>query len=173
MEFAVVAFPKLECADLVESVRRRFDPLVGLLAPHVTVVFPFASDGAEQSLERHVAGVVADVSPFDIVVEPPIQGDDHYLLMELSRGAERFVDMHDRLYSGFLAEHRSTVHQYRPHVTVGHLSPSENIGAALGEARDILPSPLRGRVDAVAVFRLDTPWRGEVVFTLPLGARTR
>lgn len=170
MEFAIVAFPVIECADLVASVRRRFDPLDGLLAAHVTLVFPFSDPGAEQTLERHVAEAISGVEPFDITLERPTSGDDNYIFMELSEGADRFALVHDRLYSGMLAKHRSSIHAYHPHVTVGHLSASESLAAATERATDVLPRPLRGRVEAVAGFRLDYPWRGEIVFTLPLGA---
>ena len=172
MEFAIVAFPVIECADLVASVRRRFDPLDGLLAAHVTLVFPFADPGIEQAaLERHVADTVTGIEPFEITLERPTSAEEggHYIFMELSQGAERFVAMHDRLYSGALASHRSGAHAYRPHVTIGHLSPSEDLVAATEQAASILSRPLSGRVEAVAAFRLDQPWRGEVVFTLPLG----
>jgi 2'-5' RNA ligase len=169
MEFAIVAFPVIECADLVASVRRRFDPLDGLLPAHVTLVFPFSQPSVEHSLERHVAEAIAGVDPFDITLERPTRADDNYIVMELSGGVDRFGLVHDRLYSGILAPHLSKAHSYRPHVTVGHLSPSEDLDAATAHALDVLPRPLSGRVDAVAAFRLDYPWRGEVVFTLPLG----
>jgi 2'-5' RNA ligase len=173
MEFAIIAFPAIECADLVASVRRRFDPLDGLLAAHVTLVFPFSEPGVEHTLERHVADAIAGLDPFDITLDPPTSIDANYIVMELSAGADRFAHMHDRLYSGMLAPHRSTSHSYRPHVTVGHLSASEDLTAATEAATDILPRPLQASVDAVAGFRLDQPWRGEVVFTLPLGTKPR
>lgn len=173
MEFAVIAFPVIECADLVASLRRRFDPLDGLLAAHVTLVFPFSDPGIESALERHVADAIAGVEPFDITLDPPTSADGNYIVMELSTGADRFAWVHDRLYSGMLAPHLSTTHSYRPHVTIGHLSPSEDLIAATEQARDILPRPLQAQVDAVAGFRLDHPWRGEVMFTLPLGTRPR
>ena len=170
MEFAIVAFPVIECADLIASVRRRFDPLDGLLPAHVTLVFPFSEpgEGAEQTLERHVADAIAGVEAFDITLKRPTSADDNYIFMELSEGADRFALVHDRLYSGMLARHRSSAHAYRPHVTIGHLSASENLAAATEHALDVLPRPLRGRVEAVTCFRLDYPWRGEVVFMLPL-----
>jgi 2'-5' RNA ligase len=173
MEFAIVAFPLIECADLVASVRRRFDPLDGLLPPHVTLVFPFAEPGIEGVLRHHVEEAIAGLEPFDITLERPTRADDNYIVMELSEGAGRFSMVHDRLYSGLLAGHLSTRHAYRPHVTIGHLSASENLAAAAEHAEEVLPRPLRGRVDGVAGFRLDHPWRGEVVFTLPLGTKAR
>jgi 2'-5' RNA ligase len=157
----------------VASVRRRFDPLDGLLAAHVTLVFPFSEPGVETTLERHVADAIAGLEPFDITLEPPTSADGNYIVMELSAGADRFALMHDRLYSGMLAPHRSASRSYTPHVTVGHLSPSEDMIAATEAATDILPRPLQGHVNAVAGFRLDHPWRGEVVFTQQLGTKPR
>src|SRR6185369_16625490 len=114
MEFAIVAFPVIECADLVASVRRRFDPLDGLLPAHVTLVFPFSQPSVEHSLERHVAEAIAGVDPFDITLERPTRADDNYIVMELSGSVDRFGLVHDRLYSGILAPHLSKVHSYRP-----------------------------------------------------------
>jgi 2'-5' RNA ligase len=170
MEFAIVAFPVMECADLIASVRRRLDPLDGLLAAHVTLVFPFADPTlAQDALERHVADAVSGIESFDITLERPTGSEGGYILMELSQGADRLAGMHDRLYSGPLARHRSSTHVYRPHVTIGRLSPPEDLVAATEQAADVLSRPLRGRIEAVAGFRLDEPWRGEVAFTLPLG----
>src|SRR4029078_3746198 len=123
MEFAIVAFPSIECADLVASVRRRFDPLDGLLAAHVTLVFPFSEPGIEDMLERHVADAIAAVEPFPIILERPTSHPGGYIVMELSEGTDRFSLVHDRLYSGILAPHLSRAHAYRPHVTIGRLSP--------------------------------------------------
>ena len=170
MEFAIVAFTVIECADLVASVRRRYDPLDGLLPAHVTLVFPFSEPGVETTLERHVAEAIAEIEPFDVTLERPTSAPGNYIFMELSEGADRFALVHDRLYSGMLARHRSGSHTYRPHVTIGHLSASEDIAAATEHAAEVVPRPLRGRVEAVAGFRLDHPWRGEVIFILPLNA---
>ena len=173
MQYAIVAFPALECADVVEWLRERFDPHAGLLAAHVTLVFPFTDPAVERILERHVAEAVAGIESFDIEVASPTADDERYLFLELTEGVERFAEMHDRLYSGILAGHRSTSHRYQPHVTIGHLSEAEDVAGTTQCARDSLPRPLRGRVDSVSGFRLDHPWRGEVVFTLPLAATPR
>jgi 2'-5' RNA ligase len=154
-------------------VRERFDPHAGLLAAHVTLVFPFADPAVERILERHVAEAIAGIESFDIAVASPRADDRRYIFLELSEGVEHFVEMHDRLYSGILAGHRSTSHRYQPHVTVGHLSKSEDLAGTVECARDALPRPLRGRVDTISGFRLDHPWRGEVVFNLPLGTKPR
>src|SRR4029079_8363251 len=91
MEFAIVAFPVIECADLVASVRRRFDPLDGLLPPHVTIVFRCSDPAVEQTLERHVADAIVGVSPFDIKLARPTSAEDNYIFMELSEGGARVL----------------------------------------------------------------------------------
>lgn len=41
-QYAIVAFPAFDCADSVEAIRRKLDPQAGLLAAHITLVFPFS-----------------------------------------------------------------------------------------------------------------------------------
>ena len=108
MEFAIVAFPEIENADLIASVRRRFDPLDGLLPAHVTLVFPFAESGVEGVLQHHVDEAIAGIEPFEVTLERPTSADDNYIVMELSEGADRFSLVHDRLDSGMLARTRRT-----------------------------------------------------------------
>src|SRR3954463_9112655 len=130
MQYAIVAFPSLQCEDVIESVRRRFDPHAGLLAAHVTIVFPFSDPAGGGILERHVSEAVAGIEPFDITLDTPRSDEERYISLELSEGVERFVEMHDRLYSGILAGHLMTSHRYQPHITLGHLSESEDVVAA-------------------------------------------
>jgi 2'-5' RNA ligase len=121
-------------------------------------------------LARHVAGALTALRSFDITMETVSAEPDGYVFLNIGAGAERLAAIHDRLYSGPLACHRSRTHNYRPHITVGRTS-SEATGAAAKSAIErILPFPLTARIRAVTVFRLDGPAAGQVAWTIPLPA---
>lgn len=167
-QYAIVAFPNLDNAERIESVRRRFDPLAAVLRAHVTVVFPFSDDAIVPLLDQHVRQAVAGMSAFDVTLSGPIATDDRYLVLNVADGAERFVELHRRLYSGILAPHRSTTHVYQPHITIGRCGTAEQLSAASAAARVVLPTPGGGRVHEVAVFALEQPQSGVVRLTVPL-----
>ena len=167
VQHAIVAFPILQFADRIESVRQRFDPLASLLGAHITLVFPFADSLTQSHLKRHIDQAVVDFAPFDFALSAPTPEADGYLFLHVTSGLERFVRLHERLYSDDLARHRSTTHSYRPHITVGHVSSPEQLITAAREASLLLGGPLVGRVDGLSMFRLDQPLSGTVVATIP------
>jgi 2'-5' RNA ligase len=169
VQHAIVAFPTLQLADRIESVRRRFDPLATLLSAHVTLVFPFANESIAPLLDQHIAQAIAGLAPFDFGLTAPTPGDAGYLFLNVTAGADRFVQLHKRLYTGPLAPHRSPTHSYSPHITIGRLANSDQLLKATAEARSLLDETLVGRVDNLAVFRLDEPLRGAVTSTVSLG----
>jgi 2'-5' RNA ligase len=169
-QYAVVAFPALVGADSVEAVRRRLDPLAALLAAHITLVFPFRADLSEASLADHVGRAVEGVPPFAVALTGLSVETGGYLFLNVGAGAERFHALHARLYSGPLACHRSSAHEYRPHVTVGRVADHHGLAEARQEAYLALRLPVLGTVPGLAIFRLDGPDRGAVVCKVPFAA---
>jgi 2'-5' RNA ligase len=167
-QYAIVAFPVLEALGAIESVRRRFDPLASLLKSHVTLVFPFIDAADEVNLLNHIARAVSGMHPFSILLSEVTVEDDGYLFLNVAAGADRFIDLHSRLYTGLLAHHRSPSHEYRPHITLGRLSEQHELTMAADEAKKELTQPVRGVVNEIALFRLSAPTAGEVVRTICL-----
>ena len=40
----ILIFPKFENIYLIQNIRNKFDPLANLIAPHITLAFPFLDD---------------------------------------------------------------------------------------------------------------------------------
>jgi len=151
---AVVVFPDGNGLHVIESLRRRFDPLAGVIAAHSTLVFPFASEISDGELRVHIEHALDGQRAFRARFEGVAEVEDEYLFLDAVSGAEGFLELHDRLYQGLLAEHRSTAHVYRPHITIGRISNSMERGRGLAEARRLSPV-VDCVVRAVNVFRLD------------------
>lgn len=168
---AVVAFPRSEALDAIEALRRRFDPLASVLPAHVTLVFPFAAVHALDSLRPHLEAAVGAHAPFEILLGSATAAEEEYIILDVIDGAGAIRTLHDRLYAGPLSAHRSADRLYRPHVTLGRLRDARALTEAVEHARAALPQPVRARIDAVALFRLQSPTMGAVMLTVPLVGR--
>jgi 2'-5' RNA ligase len=168
VRYAIVAFPVLDAVAIVESVRRRFDPLASMLAAHITLVFPFTSGVGDAELATHIAGAVAGQHAFDITLADISVEDGGYVFLNVEAGVDVLCELHDRLYTGCLEPYFSSAHEYRPHVTIGRLADPEQATWAAKDARTQLTLPLRGEVNQLAVFRLNAAHRGDVVCTIDL-----
>jgi 2'-5' RNA ligase len=131
--WTAVAVPRGEMMAQVEAIRLRYDPLARQLPAHVTLVFPFDSDIVGAALRSHVKHAAASASPFAVRLECIVPLDDHHLAATITTGSDSIVGLHDRLYTGALAAHRSRVHRFAPHVTVGRFGERSAVEAALKE----------------------------------------
>ena len=167
-QFAVVAFPELSAPDAIKAVRDRYDPLAGMLAAHVTLVFPFEDTIEESTLRHHVERSIAGIRPFEVALPRLSAEPDGYVFLDIGRGAASCIALHDRLYTGPMARHLSSAHSYRPHVTVGRLADAALAAVARDEIERQLELPVQAAVGSVSLFRLLSVGRGVVAFTVPL-----
>jgi 2'-5' RNA ligase len=164
---ALVVFPEGDRLHVVESLRTRFDPLADVIAAHATVVFPFTSELSPAELRSHIERATDGQHEFRARFEGVVEIEDEYLFLDATVGAERLVNLHDRLYQGVLAQHLSRAHEYRPHVTIGRLrDPAARAGALL--AVRALSPVVDTVVRAVSVFRLDDAGGGRVELVVKL-----
>jgi 2'-5' RNA ligase len=166
--FAILAFPALESGSAVEFVRRKFDPLALLVPAHVTLVFPVTLEMDGSALRDHVVRAVASASPISLTLHGVTIEDDGYLFLNLTAGADRFIELHESLYQGPLSLHRSLTQPYRPHVTIGRIARSDELAAAAAVARTELAHPIAATVNEITVVRLDEASRTQVEFVAPL-----
>ena len=128
---AIVIFPKFENVYPIEQLRKQFDPLARTIEPHITVVFPFESDLQIEQLHAHVWQAIQGTGPFQVGLSGITGADDEYLFLNVKKGNDEIIKLHDRLYSGLLAEHLCITHTYIPHLTVGRLKDKEDFSTAL------------------------------------------
>lgn len=132
----VIATPRFSAEDSIwlAEVRRRHDPLSGIVSPHVTFVFDAAAS-IETRLVAHVAEVAAALTTVRFVLRRARVHCDAitgrvfaYLLPD--EGGDALVRIHDRLHEGLLASARRRDAPYLPHLTVGAFdagAPAESV----------------------------------------------
>ena len=133
MQRAIHIFPEFENMHLIEEVRKKFDPLCGLVPPHITLVFPFESEIPTSRLEQHVRDTLVGVCPFPIQLKGITATLDNHLFLNVKKGNDNIVELHDRLYSGLLSGFMNRRYTYTPHLTVGRFNDETELRTALDD----------------------------------------
>jgi 2'-5' RNA ligase len=118
MQYAMVIFPEIDRA-MVDALRRKYDPNFDLIAPHITLVFPFPIEVDEVRLGHHINNILRDRRPFKIILSGLKKSDDHYLFLLIEDGDQELIELHNRLYTGILTPYLITGMEYIPHLTLG------------------------------------------------------
>lgn len=168
MKRAIVLFPKFENIDAIQAVRERFDPLASFIAPHITLVFPFESELSTDELREHLVRALNGVKTFEILLNG-ITGDyrDGYLFLNVKRGNDVIIDLHDRLYSGALEPFLFRKVTYCPHMTVGRIEAQAEFDQALETLGDFT-TRFEAQIDRVYVENIDSHERSTIELVLDL-----
>jgi len=130
LQRCIMIFPEFENIEEIERIRRKYDPLVKHVKPHITLVFPFRSHIEKYDLQTHIVNVISDISPFKLKMGG-ISGQSerfgNFLFLNIQEGEHEIIQLHKNLYTGILEEFHYNFLKtgYSPHLTVGKI-PQEN-----------------------------------------------
>ena len=133
MVYALVHYPAIDTRH-IDALRRKYDPQVDLISPHITLLFPVPDSIGESSLVSHLEHVLSHSPSFPIHLRGLEQSANHYLFLVLQEGRPEAIDLHDRIYTGMLAPFLRTDLPYSPHITLGSFGDAELCSQALREA---------------------------------------
>lgn len=137
MLFALIHYPALDNAQ-IQAFRRKYDPQVDLIAPHITLMFTVPASIGEDILIYHIKGVLTRWEPFPIHLEGVLLAPDNYLYLLVQEGKDSLTHLHDEIYTGLLATYLRPDIPYVPHVTLGILdSNSGNQASVVQEAKQL------------------------------------
>jgi 2'-5' RNA ligase len=103
----------------IQRIRRKYDPTVTVVDPHITVLFPVPETVGEAELLSHLGEVCARRSSFEIELGGFHRSDDHWLFLTLLKGAEDVRSLYLEVYSGILREYRRDDIPFVPHIGLG------------------------------------------------------
>lgn len=134
--WAVVIFPAFQSAErqAIDRIRAAYDPLASKIDPHITLVFPFEAIITQADLLAHMRHAIKSVAAFEIELRSVTGQENAWLFLNVKRGNDQIIALHDRLYSGPLAPYYDPRYTYVPHLTVGHVTPGEPFETALRDA---------------------------------------
>ena len=141
-ERTIMIFPKFSNMEIIDRMRRNYDPLADLVRPHITLVFPFHSDIADAELGSHIENAISGIRPFSLQLAGIFKQEDafgNYLFLDVKEGKKQLIQLHDRLYSGALSSFSSEI-PYSPHMTLGNLENRNALHAAYEAVKSISES---------------------------------
>jgi 2'-5' RNA ligase len=114
----LVFYPRADRV-LVDGIRRRHDPTVDLIEPHVTVLFPVPGRVGEENLVAHIDSALRGHTPFEVRLGGFHRSPDHWLFLILQKGNRAVKKLYSALYTGLLAEFRRDDLEFIPHLGLG------------------------------------------------------
>ena len=135
MIYALVHYPDVDARG-IDQLREKYDPQAGLIAPHITLMFPVPESIGEENLVNHLEHVLSHWQPFPIHLRGLEKSWDDYLFLLVQEGAANIAGLHDNIYTGILAGHRNENITFIPHLTLGVFTEDASAyPQALEEAR--------------------------------------
>ncbi|WP_035302323.1 2'-5' RNA ligase family protein [Clostridium sp. DL-VIII] len=131
----IMIFPEFENIHVINNIRRKYDPLVDLVLPHITLAFPFDSGITNEEISLYLKESLRDIHPFKIELEgfsKQEEKTEKYLFLNVAQGVDVFKNIHDILYKDKLKQFNMG-HNYVPHMTVGKVSSTELLNKALDD----------------------------------------
>jgi 2'-5' RNA ligase len=116
--FAVVHYPNLDI-QRINQFRRRYDPQVDLIEPHITLMFPVPESIGETNLVNHLETILRGRQAFPIHLQGLQRSGDNYLFLMIQEGKADIIGLHDEIYTCVLANYRKEELPYLPHLTLG------------------------------------------------------
>ncbi|WP_238916797.1 2'-5' RNA ligase family protein [Clostridium sp. YIM B02555] len=165
---AIILFPNFDNINIIKSIREKYDPLANCIEPHITIVFPFDSDISTDDLKSHFNKVLKGVKKFNVKLKD-FTGDfrDGYLFLNVKKGNDNIIELHDKLYSGILEYFLFRKVTYCPHLTVGRLHKESEFDKALDELRS-LDESFEIIIDKIYIENIDIMEHSTIEFSFDL-----
>ncbi|BCB04301.1 2'-5' RNA ligase family protein [Bacillus sp. KH172YL63] len=140
MQLAVHLFPRAEQIANIQEIRRQYAPLSDKIPPHVTLVFPFTPHHSAADILLHVRSAADRTPPFHVTFEGVSPSDGGYIFLNVIKGADSIISLHDELYRGLLSRFLNHQYPYTPHMTLGRLESELDFHRALLDCKDKVES---------------------------------
>ena len=62
----ILIIPKFNNINEIQKIRRKYDELFGIIAPHITLAFPFKKEIPNEKLKEQLLNITKNIMPFKI-----------------------------------------------------------------------------------------------------------
>lgn len=169
--FGVAWFPHFDGLERVEAYRKRHDPMAGVVAAHLTLVFPFPTALSALQLETHVRKVAAGWPPIPVTFRTVRGYANEFVFLMAGRGAAAITQLHAKMYTRSLLPHLRRELPYEPHITLARAAEPARLEAALAGAESSLQGEFSDVMREVTLLAIAADGKIERLKTLPLNAR--
>lgn len=133
----IMIFPEFENMEIIDRIRKMYDPLAELVRPHITLVFPFESRMSNEELALILEKRLHGVPPFALKLSGIQRQEDsfgNYLFLCVMQGTGELHHIHQLLYTNEFREFDKGL-PYIPHMTIGKLPTAELLDDAFRNTR--------------------------------------
>lgn len=141
-ERTIMIFPDFSNIDVIDAIRERYDPLVDLIRPHITLVFPFRSEMSDEEILVEMERQISCFSKFYLRLQGISKKKDtygNYLFLRIIDGLDEIIELHDMLYKSTLEKYQKEV-PYIPHMTIGNLNSEQLLDEVYSEIKEMQTS---------------------------------
>jgi 2'-5' RNA ligase len=131
----IMIFPEFKNIDVINNIRKKYDPLADLVLPHITLVFPFDSELTNEELNLYLKECLRDIHQFKVELEGFSKQQDrygNYLFLNVAQGMDVIKNIQSILYKDKLKQFDAG-YDYVPHMTVGKVSSMELLDKAFDD----------------------------------------
>lgn len=114
----ILLFPRFEQEEKIQNVRKECDKLYNIIAPHITIVFPFLDEITDGELIVSIKVIMSKIKKFSVKFQGISFSDDNYIFLNCVSGNDQIIYIHDLIYNDLLKKHLSDK-KYIPHITIG------------------------------------------------------
>lgn len=135
----IMIFPDFENMEIIDNIRKQYDPLYDLVQPHITLVFPFESHISNEELAKVLKLRLQEIQPFELKLGGISKHEDafgNYLFLNVIQGAKEIDFIHRTLYDNEFKEFDKGL-PYIPHMTIGNLSSAELLNSAYNNTKAV------------------------------------
>lgn len=135
----IMVFPEFENMDVIQRIRKEYDPLANLVQPHITLVFPFKSRMGKEELSDILERRLRTVRPFWLTLCGISKQTDqfgNYLFLNVRQGKAELSSVHQILYANEFQNFDSGL-PYLPHMTIGKLPNKDLLEDAYSHVRSV------------------------------------
>lgn len=115
----ILIFPKFDNMKIIEKIRNKYDRLSNLVAPHITLAFPFNDKISNEDLFSKLSALLKKHSHFEVTFKGISLSDDNYILLNCVKGNYEILKLHDDIYEKIIPSHFKKSIKYIPHITLG------------------------------------------------------
>lgn len=122
----ILIFPKFDNIDVINNIRKKYDRLANLVAPHITLAFPFKDEISNEQLINQLSSLLKNYSPFEVTFKGVSLTNDNYILLNCSKGSDKILKLHNEIYEKLIPNHFKKSIPYTPHITLGQADNLDN-----------------------------------------------
>lgn len=134
----IMIFPKFSNQEIIDEIRKKYDPLYNLVKPHITLVFPFKSDMSNVTLSQKLEECLKGTVSFSLSLQGISRHEDvygNYIFLNVKVGREEIIEIHNSLYLSIFDE--QCRQSFIPHMTIGNIGSAYKMESVYNSIKNI------------------------------------